>query len=58
MKHSAMALVKSGIDMYATRQGPVQMDTEFLWLFNSMVEIIKANDGKLWIHTKLYDVYL
>ena len=40
-----MTLVKSDIDMYTARQGPPQNITEFMWMFKSMVETVKANGG-------------
>ena len=57
-KYSIVTLVESDIDLYTTRQGPSQSNTEFLWLFKSIVEVINVNDDAPCIHTKLYDLYL
>ena len=44
-KYSVMAFVESEIDLYTTKEGPLQTNTEFLRSFRSMVETIQANDS-------------
>ena len=58
IKHSIMALLESDINLYTTRQGHLQSNTEFMRAFKSQMETNKINDSAPWIHMKLYDLYL